>query len=92
MMNRFALAVALAALGNTFAWTCRETPTSSVQDSGRRYFFGVMPQSLAVATGGVLFPGVQPAFAEGEDAALAVEPPLASLSGDAKKVSFCELI
>lgn len=91
-MNRFNLAVSLAALGNATAWTCRETPTTSVQDSVRRGFFGLMPRSLAVATGAVLLPGVQPSFAEGEDSVLAVEPPLASLSGDAKKVSFDGLL
>ena len=85
-MSRFSFVVALTVLANAAAWSCQERPKISAQDGSRRSFFGLLPQSVAVATG-VLIQGAQLSFAEGEGATPAVEPPLASLAGDAKKVS-----
>lgn len=85
-MGRFNFLLAFVALGNAAAWSCLEaSPKSLVQPSSRRNFFGSVPQSVAVATA-VLIQGAQPSFAEGEGVTVAVEPPLAALAGDAKKL------
>ena len=88
-MKIFSLTAALTILGNAAAWShLVETLNSSVRDSERRAFLGFVPKALAGITGGILFSGVPVALADEEDNSLALDPPLASLSGDAKKVRF----